>query len=48
MSPSENKLIPVLVILAGAFMTGVSIWLNFRPNSNGENSKTVSEKTGND
>ena len=30
LSPSENKLIPALVILAGMLMTGISLWLNFK------------------
>ena len=30
LSPSENKLIPTLVILAGMLMTGISLWLNFK------------------
>lgn len=32
LSPSDNKLIPTIVI-AGLLMTGISLWLNYKPDS---------------
>ncbi len=37
MSPSDNKIIPGVVIFAGVLMTGVSLWLNFKPESKANN-----------
>ena len=41
LSPSENKLIPIAVIIAGIIMTGVSLWLNFKPTKQKSKSEDI-------
>ena len=49
LSPSENKLIPALVIFAGLLMARISLWLNFKPTSDKKHSadgESIDERMG--